>query len=149
MSPQYFCFGCGLHCVPFGASEQLEALFGDTPKEGWPCPRCNHPLRRYEDQLAEGIFPQHTVELEAEELYAAFLGQGLPEETAISEESIKAALSLPIKSVDVSPVKGTTRMVLRSITFENNTAIFLGAGPLGAVVYRIRPPFSYLGRFTP
>lgn len=142
-----FCFGCGAHYCPQGPRDQVYLLLTPSKGEEWACPRCSHPIRYYSDGLPEGVFPAASFYPTPEELFAGLAGMGMPNEEPCTEETVRAALLKPIKAIDSTPIPNTTRLVVRSITFTDNSALFFGAGPLGAVVYRYRPPFSYVEKF--
>jgi hypothetical protein len=140
----FFCFKCGAHFCPQGHREQIHLLLTRPKDEEWPCPRCEAPIKAYDNGLPEGVFPAVSFYPTPEELCAGFAGMGMPTEEPCTAELLRAALLKPIKAIDSVPIPNTTRLIVRSITFTDNSSLFFGAGPLGAVLYRYRAPFSYV-----
>lgn len=71
--------------------------------------------------------------------HIALSNLGMPGETECSASRVREVLqSGKILSVDVVNIPGTTRSLLRSITMEDGTQVFLEAGGHGVTVYRIR-----------
>jgi hypothetical protein len=79
-------------------------------------------------------------------MLAAQSGLGTPEEMLCSGTTVRELLKQPVKKVHGYDLKGTTRFCLDALELEDGTKIHLGAGPSGAVVYRISRPFSYVQR---
>lgn len=83
-------------------------------------------------------------ELSPQEMYAAQMGLGTPDEMQCDAATVRSLLSgKPLKAVHGFTVPNTTRFCLTELETEDGTKLHLGASPHGAVVYRISRPFSY------
>ena len=119
----------------------------------WPdrfkCPRCDAPARGFlENAVDPAVLSLMEVkDLTAMEAFAAFWGMGLPEHRQCSFEDLELLLrEKPVRRLHGHSVSGSEAHVLESIELWDGTRVFLGASPEGAVVYRVRPPFSYANR---
>ncbi len=131
-----------------GKPEEVDMLVGSR-SDYWPdkytCPRCDGSARGVlEIEIdSKAMSKLDLVDLTPEEAFAALNGLGIPTEHKCFLEVVQALLKYPIKNVKGEDVPGTTRSVIHSIELVDGTKIYLGSSPLGAVVYRITPPFSY------
>ncbi len=140
----YVCGNCFFALRVLNGSSEGGDLVGplsDTWGKFHECPECSaekmygHPENAIDSELMVKL---RVRDLEPTECFTALLGGGLPDEQdATPDEVEKALLSSPIKEVTVRPIKGTRRAVLDRLFLENGTRLYLGAGPQGAVVYRI------------
>lgn len=144
------CGTCLLVVRVMGDTQQVSFLVGEQ-SPFWPdkykCPRCDGlALATTLDKAPpELLVSSGVIFLEAEELFAALNGLGLPEERKASKDVVEKLL----KEQRVVRVGGenfptTTRCRVDWLDLDDGTRLFFAAGGRGAVVYRVRRPHSYV-----
>lgn len=145
------CFACYTAVRVMGEPDAVFELVGEG-SDFWPATyhcvlcgkRCDGMLES--DVEVAALQKMKVRELSPEEMLAAQSGLGTPEEMLCSGTTVRELLKQPVKKVHGYDLKGTTRFCLDALELEDGTKIHLGAGPSGAVVYRISRPFSYAQR---
>lgn len=145
------CQRCSVAARVLGEDREVHTLVGPA-SEWWPnnfkCVSCEGPakgvLESSLDHLDDAAMaPLKWRELTAQELFSSQLGMGLPEERGCDFETVKdLLLNKKITQVKGVTVPNTTRTVLEHVIFEDGTRMYFGAGPQGAVVYRIAKPYT-------
>jgi len=134
------CAKCGLTIR--SAGDGLEHLLGqgsDWYPDRYPCPRCAAKARI----LVGGDYPENAVDLNPEEMFAAFHGLGMPAEREFGETVVRGAMNgAKIRKVHTRSV-GKGRCCVDRIELEDGTTLYLGASTYGAVVYRMSAVHSY------
>lgn len=121
--------------------------------EYWPdkytCCVCDgHARGMLEEEIPSYLLQKmHVRDMTDTELYAALNGMGPPEDMCCKALSVKELL-LQHKVVDVKGFEpsGTERFIIDHLVLDNGDRIYLGASPLGAVVYRISRKVNYTQR---
>jgi len=125
------------------AGDDAEDLLGkESPyyPDKYPCPRCG-AMAKLMDKHG-GVMDVR--DLQPAEAYAAFNGLGLPEERDCGEVAVKQLLSgARVVRVHTRYVH-SGRCCLDRIEIEGGATVHLGSSSLGAVVYRISSPHSYV-----
>src|SRR6266404_5808036 len=109
------CTNCRLALRAIGALEEVSQLVGETSDfwpDRFPCPRCS---RNVEGHVESAIDPEELkqfelLDLNAQELFAALMGLGLPKEQICDEGVVKQLLyTTPIRRVGGKMIQNTTR----------------------------------------
>jgi hypothetical protein len=132
-----------------GDHDQVDFLVGE--KSGfWPdkykCPRCDHMAlaTTLGNTPPEMLARPGVLLLEAEELFAALNGLGLPEERVATKEVLEQLLlKHMVVNVRGETLPGTKRCRIDWLDLVDGSRVFFAAGGKGAVVYRIRKRHSY------
>ena len=143
------CFQCGHAIRVIEVGTDTEHMIG-AKSEKWPdkfqCPICDGSVTAVLEMdltpFMQRSFQIH--DLEPLEAYLAFDGMGMPEEASSNPGSVEEALKSGVVKVRCEPALGTTRTVITSIECSNGKTLYLGASPLGAVVYRTKNKHSYV-----
>jgi hypothetical protein len=129
------CLLCRLALRVVGDAEE-EARLLAPPASGFTCPGCEAPVSSSGD--LDALSGMRVVDLTPEEAYAALHGLGLPEEQDCRAERVGLLLrERPVRRIVARDLPGTRRAVLERIELWDGTTLHLGAGPEGAVVFRI------------
>jgi hypothetical protein len=146
------CSSCALAIRVMGEPAEVHSLVGE--RSGfWPdrytCPSCGgHAEAQAEPEFlasAQGAAPLR--DLTVFEAFAALEGLGFPEEHECVLDVVENLLrSTPVRRVAGRSIRGSRRSYIDHLELWDGTKIFLGAGPGGAVVYRIAKPPSYANR---
>lgn len=125
--------------------EELDFLVGMNSEwypDRYPCPRsgCQGKMTLTDTIAAHELELLEIHDLTPQEAFQAIQGMGLPGEKDCNVENVRQFFMSPIREVDVSPLPGTDRSIVRSLTAADGTRLFLGSSPFGVVVYRIAPP---------
>lgn len=145
----FTCSSCMLVVRIMGDAQQVSFLVGEG-SAFWPdkyvCPRCAHrvlatPLDKTPPEL---LAASDVLHLEAEEMYAALNGLGLPEERVATKTAVENALfNHRVVKVGGETSPGTNRCKIDWLELDDGTRLFFAAGGRGAVVYRVRKRVSY------
>jgi hypothetical protein len=88
-------------------------------------------------------------ELTPDEMFAAQLGLGTPDEMLCDLATVREVFSTKkVKRAVGQTVSGTSRTCLHLLEFEDGSRMFFGSSSHGAIVYRISRPFSYVKKVT-
>lgn len=144
------CGSCLLVVRVLGDRDQVDFLVGE--KSGfWPdryrCPRCdNRALATTLDRTPPELLAKDGIlHLEAEELFAALNGLGLPEERIATKEVVEQLLlEHRVVRVGGSTSARTSRCQVDWLDLDDGTRLFFAAGGRGAVIYRVRKRHSYM-----
>lgn len=136
------CKKCGVAIRTSGDPEQIENLFGDKSQwypDKFPCPNAfcggyGEFINAIEPEALKCLAIHN---LTPEEAFAAFSGLGIPEERECGPAAVEKAFTKSVKKINSKLVPGSNRSIIYWIEFEDNTRIFFGASPYGAIVYRI------------
>jgi hypothetical protein len=136
-----------------GDPEEIESLLGEgSPQKNAVCPECPSTRRKV---LQKGVFMDSELltkvapvlrELSPIEAHLALEGLGFPEERQCAAEIVRQVMRMPVKSVQARDIRGTSRTVIDSITYEDGTTLFMSGSGWGALVYRIRKPKPYVSK---
>jgi hypothetical protein len=133
---------------------EVQTLVGPRSEfwpQGYTCPKCNGPAQ---GAMETDIDPQVLAgfqirEIEAQEMYRAQYGMGLPEEMDCRREVIEQALrENPIRRISGHEVAGANRFVLEHLELWDGTKIHFGASTHGAIITRVVPPHSYVAKVS-
>ena len=133
------CSTCTFAMNVMGDSADLRRLVSAASTKEASCPQCDSTgTLAAVDTWING----DAHELEATEAYSAIHGLGLPEERKCTINEVLAVLrSGPVKNIAAVPINNDlrgSRVVVQYLEMENGTRLYFGAGPGGAVIYRIR-----------
>jgi hypothetical protein len=122
----------------------LIGMYSEWYPDRYPCPRfgCNGKMTLTDTIASSELALLEMHDVTPQEAFQALQGMGLPAEKECHPDDVRAFFAQPIKAVEVSPLPGTTRSVVRSFIAADGTRLFIGSSPFGAVVYRIAPPRS-------
>lgn len=129
----------------------LAILVGNR-SEYWPdkytCVACGKNCTAISegDAAPEALQRMKLRDLNAEEFLAALSGLGTPDEMICDAVTVTDLLAKKIKTVNGYNIPNTTRFLLESLELEDGTKLHFGAGALGACVYRITRPISYVAK---
>lgn len=144
---------CMLALRTSGDFDEVNCLVGAQSEwypNRYPCARseCEGKMLFSEavDSRAYGLLEVH--DLSPTECFQALLGMGLPEERAVTAEVLSELVGKRIIKIDIQPVLGDRRPVLKSLFLEDGTRIYLGASPQGAMAYRVASRRSTTEEFT-
>jgi hypothetical protein len=130
---------------------QTEMLVGPSSAY-WPnkytCPRCNGAASgMMEGEVDPNTFAGfHVLELEAEEMFRALNGLGLPEEQDCQIENLRTTLNQKVKEIGGHTIPNSKRFCLEWLEMEDGTRLYFGASSHGATVYRIVRKVSFVER---
>jgi hypothetical protein len=122
----------------------LIGMYSEWYPDRYPCPRseCKGKMTLTDAIAADELEYLEMHDVTPQEAFQALQGMGLPSEKACTVEGVRAAFAQRVIELDVAPVPGTQRVLLRSLKVEDGTRLFVASSPFGAVVYRIAPPRS-------
>lgn len=122
---------------------QTDMLVGPG-SQYWPnkftCPRCDGPaVGHKEGEIDPNNFRNFTlIELEAEEMFRALNGLGLPEEQNCHVEVLLEVFGKQkVKNVAGYNIPGSNRFCIEWLEMEDGTKLYFGASAHGATIYRI------------
>ena len=81
-----------------------------------------------------------------EESFAALMGLGLPEESTCCVEVLTELFQSHGIALKGKRVVGATRVVIECMTLSDGTKVHFAASPMGATIYKISKPMSYVDR---
>ena len=135
-----------------GEWQEIQSLVGPR-SEFWPlgytCPKCSGPAQGVMEseidlRLLAGVPVR---DIEAQEMYRAQYGMGLPEEMDCRREIIEQTLrENPIKKIAGHEVPGANRFVLEHLELWDGTKVYFGGSSHGAIITRIVPLQSHVTR---
>jgi len=135
-----------------GDWQEVKTLVGPQSEfwpQGFTCPKCGGPAQGVmEVDVNVNLLAGFTIrELEAQEMYRAQYGMGLPEELDCRREVVESLLrEHPIKRVSGHEVPGATRFILEYLELWDGSRVYFGASSHGAAVTRIVPPHSHVAK---
>ena len=141
------CSSCGTVVRVIGDELEINQLVGEQSKfwpDGYVCPKCGGravgvPAGGVTPEMLMGRPGETLFELAPTDAFALHSGLGLPEERKCSIKVVDQVLSHePIVrwKTEADP---NGRVYLVWLETEEGTRLYLGAGPHGAIVFRIRP----------
>ena len=146
------CSACGTVVRVLGDSQQVELLVGSR-SQFWPdryvCPKCDGAAVGCEQPTAEmlsGVPGETLFELSAEEALALHMGLGVPSERRVSVELLDETLREHVVQWGLGIDVSSGRVYINWLETKAGTRVFLGAGPCGAVAYRVKPKQRYAER---
>lgn len=142
------CLNCYATIRVIDEAEKIRVLVGQGSEfwpDKYPCLVCESPCEAIAESDAEpaAIARMKVRDLNAEELYAALMGLGTPDEMVCDAATVRELLTKPVTRIVGKDIPNTTRFLLEIIEVEGGTKLYFGAGAQGAVVYRIVRPVSY------
>jgi hypothetical protein len=148
------CSTCGTVVRVIGDAREIDQLVGEDSAfwpNGYVCPKCGGgavgvPNSRVTPEMYSGRPGDTLFELIVTDAFALHSGLGLPQERTCTAAAIDTALSERVArwGLETDPVNG--RVYIKWLETELGTRVYLGAGPYGALVFRIRPKQSYAER---
>jgi hypothetical protein len=131
---------------------ELDQLVGRRSSfwpDQYPCPTCGVMAQGFDERTVQEALLAATAcrELTPLEAYSAFNGFGFPDEQRCSLETVQRLLmSMPIKKVIGTDVRGSERTLIDALELQDGTKLHFAAGGDGAVIYRITHPTSYAAK---
>jgi len=148
------CPQCATVVRVVGDPTQIDSLVG-CDSQFWPsgyfCPNCGGGAvgvtgDRVSPEMLMGRPGEQLFELTPEEAFALHMGLGMPQERTCTERSLDEALKEGVTSWGLETDQMSGRVYIKWIGTSKGTRLCLGAGPCGAVVFRIRPAQRYSER---
>lgn len=142
------CVACRLALRAMGDITEMDYLIGERCEwfpDRYPCPRsgCGARMTLTDVLGSEDLASLEVRDLNPQEVFQALQGMGLPEERQCDVAATREALrGQRIISIDMQGLPDTSRTLVYSLLLDSGYRIYLGASPLGVVVYRIAPPRS-------
>jgi hypothetical protein len=143
------CMNCHTAVRVMGNEQELNVLVGKD-SEYWPdkytCVTCDQPCEGMAEHEADqqALLQMKVRDLTPQEFYAALNGLGTPDEMRCDGATVREIFQTKkVVKVQGADLLGTTRFVLHELVFEDGTMMSFGAGPRGAVVFRIKRAVSY------
>jgi len=145
------CSRCGTVVRVVGDARQITMLVGmdsDFWPNGYVCPVCNGAAVGVETgqetpEMLSGQVGDTLLELSPEEAFALYMGLGTPKERACTLATVAQVLHEGVVDWQLEEDTQTGRIYIAWMETAQGTRLYLGAGPHGAVVYRVRPKQSY------
>ena len=137
---------CALRVI--GDAEEAHQLVGQG-SEFWPddftCFRCGGEAKGFLEPEISLKADIEIVEVTPQEALSALHGFGAPPELEFNKQSLSELLKEKrVKRVSAKDVPGAVgRCIVDFLELEDGTRVHLTSSNLGAVVYKITPPFSY------
>lgn len=131
---------------------EVQTLVGPRSEfwpQGYTCPKCGGPAQgAMESDIDPRVLAGFQIrEVEAQEMYRAQYGMGLPEEMDCRREVIEQALrENPIRRVSGHEVAGANRFVLEYLELWDGTKLYFGASSHGAIVTRVVKQQSHVAK---
>lgn len=143
------CISCGTAIQIIGDLESIDALVGaktEFASAGYPCFRCGEKAQAMLTQQVdpEALRSLDVYTLSPEEALAALCGLGIPEERGCYEEVVRSLFEAVGVKIGGRQLRSSSRFFLDWLELPSGHRIYLGAGPSGALVYRITKPHSYV-----
>lgn len=141
------CSACklALRVSPGETPGECESLLGPGSEwypDNYPCFSCGRGASIMEPGDVGQDVEVHDVS--PKEAFAALHGLGLPEEKDCTAEAVRALLpGAKIQRVAVRQIRNSHRCVIDYLELEDGTRVYFGAGPPGAIIYRVSPKHSY------
>lgn len=141
-----YCEHCFTAVRVMGEEDEISSLVGprsDFWPDGFECVTCESKCHgALETEVEPSLLGRmKLLEITAQELFSCQMGLGLPDERGCDFETVRSLfLNKRVTQIKGSSVRNTTRSVIDSIFFEDGSRLYLGAGPQGALVYRIAKP---------
>jgi len=138
------CTQCTAAFRVMGGLEEVDGLVGKH-SEWWPskypCVQCGGTASAVpEEGFDVTTLPSPIRTLEAEEMFIALQGGGLPEERVCTEKEVAALLlGERVAKIKGYNIAGTSRYCLEWIEFADGSRMHLVASTEGAIVHRIVP----------
>jgi len=138
---------CGAAFRVMGDPVEVNHLVGAS-SSFWPnrytCPSCEAAATGVlESDIDVRTLPSLR-DLEAQELFQALNGMGLPEEQDCTIESVtKVLLDQRIVKVIGHSIEGTRRYCLEHVEFDDGRRLYFAAGSHGATAYRLTLPIKH------
>lgn len=141
------CATCGTVVRVIGDAVEIDHLVGERSSfwpEGYVCPRCDGvavavPAGKQSSEMFLGRPGESLFELTPVEAFALFSGLGLPAERKCSVQEIEQTMLEGVVRWGLETDPRNARTYLKWLETQQGTRLYLGAGPNGAVVFRIRP----------
>lgn len=144
------CTACkaGLRVGP-GAEGESEMLFGqgsDYYPDKYPCFRCEKNIAKFVPAMSSDALAQLDLfDVTPTEAFAAINGLGIPGEQECSAAAVKRFTEgRTVKSINVRQIRNSHRCLIDGIVLDNGVTLYLGSSALGATVYRVALPHSYV-----
>jgi len=148
------CINCATAIRVIGEADEIDHLVGPHSQgwpDGWTCCQCEQAMTAMleTDASPDALARLKVIDLDPMEAYAAVNGLGYPPEQICQLETLRKLLTEnTIAEVKGDNIPGTTRCRIEALVLSDGTKVYLGASEAGALVYRIRPPFSYAERIS-
>lgn len=133
-----------------GDPQEVCQLIGEQ-SEFWPdkytCPRCQEEAKaiREDDIDPDSLAGIDIQAIEAQEMFRAQNGLGLPDEQVCDRVTVEELLrATPIRKVAGHDIQGARRFCLEWFELADGTKMYFGASTHGAIVYRITRPISHV-----
>jgi len=144
------CLPCACALRVSGDPVEIRSLVGVGSDVACLCYNCQNKAERLlESQIDPLLLVQLQItDVSPQEAFAAIHGLGLPTERSCTKEDITELFAQqPVKRVQARNIEGTPRCIVDYIELADGTRLYLDASALGATVYRITRPISYVKKF--
>ena len=113
----------------------------------YSCPRCQKNQAVYVEkpgpEMLMGELGVYLFELPLDDALRLHMGLGLPDECHVDEAAVAAALQSGVAGWELETDDQSGRPYVKTLQVSDGRTLYFGAGPLGAVIYRIaRKPVS-------
>lgn len=143
------CLSCKLAIRATDTSEKIRSLIG-RDSDFWPdkyyCFSCGNSAHIYlEQELSPDVITSSKViNLNAEETFLALQGLGLPSEQNCCEETLDALFSQYGIKIKGKQHHGYLRYYIEFLELTDGTKVYFAPSAMGACIYRISKPYSYV-----
>jgi len=133
-----------------GDWQEVQTLVGPMSEfwpQGFTCPKCQGPAQGVmENDVDMGLLAGFQIrDIEAQEMYRAQYGMGLPEEMDCRRDVVEQILrENPIRKVSGHDISGANRFVIEHIELWDGTKMYFGSSSQGAIIARIVRPHSHV-----
>lgn len=146
------CPTCGVVVRVVGDAGAIDMLVGERSgfwPNGYVCPVCERvavgvPTDRETPEMLSGRPGETLFELTPEEAFALHSGLGLPNERKCTVDNVATTLKEGVVRWGLATDLSSRRVYLEWLETAGGTRLYLGAGPMGAIVFRVRPKHSYV-----
>ncbi len=141
---------CVLRIAP-GDDGEAESLIGPSSEwhpDKYVCPKCGEPaaISTCVDVIANQV--RTVIDVTPMEAFIALSGAGLPEEHDCGPTAVEQLFTMKkIKGMATRLIHGSNRCIIDVVEFEDGTKAHFGSSALGATIFRISKPGSYVSKF--
>ena len=147
------CSKCGTVVRVIGDAVEIDHLVGELSSfwpDGYVCPKCGGgavgvSVAKQTPEMLMGRPGESLFELPATDAFALHSGLGLPEERKCCMQSIERVLLEGVVRWGLEQDSRNDRAYIKWLETNLGTRLYLGAGPNGAIVFRIRPKLQLTG----
>lgn len=135
---------CGAVVRVLGDPLAVERLLGpgsDYFPNSYTCPRCQGKhavcVERPTPEMLMGKLGEYLFEVPVEDAFRLQTGMGLPEECRVDAAAVNEVLGNGVTGWELETDEQSGRPYLKTLVVTDGRTLHFGAGPLGAVIYRI------------